>query len=515
VSPNGTSAQTPSGDEDDLVIEVPATPSTPDAQPNTEPGVKPADGSGAASRADLDAEVAALRAKIAALESAIAQQITNLEGRVQDTASLSARPEATRDAESYRAVLEPPPDASITTANPGIFLGGSADRKWGVRLFGYIQAQYQRSELSQDQLQQGGTPLNQDRILVRRGRLRVVGEWPWAGFQFELDGSNTRGPYFGVRRAEAVLVFRNEDAPQVPFARLTVGLTDIPFGFELLQGQDELFFMERSTGGLALFAGPPDLGARLTGGYGVFRYALAVMAGTPLDDRSGQTATDPTSDPDYIGRIGVESKPLDWLEVGGGVSFLYGTGFSPGTDTTKNHLVWRDYNENSTLDTGETTGVPGSGARPSETFDRWGMALDLELGFRTPLGWTRLFGEAMVASNLDRSLFVSDPIIASRDLRQVIGIAAIVAELTPYAFVGFRYDYYNPDSDFLDDRRGVRSVLDYSIHTFSPLIGASWPGLGRLSLQYNVVRDKLGRDNRGVPTDLANDSLTLRLQVGF
>ena len=42
---------------------------------------------------------------------------------------------------------------------------------WGVRLSGYVQAQYQWSALSQDQIQQGGGELNFNRFMVRRGRV--------------------------------------------------------------------------------------------------------------------------------------------------------------------------------------------------------------------------------------------------------------------------------------------------------------------------------------------------------
>ena len=33
--------------------------------------------------------------------------------------------------------------------------------------------------------------------------------------------------------------------------------------------------------------------------------------------------------------------------------------------------MWRDTNENSSVDTGEIVAVPGSAATPSQSFDRW------------------------------------------------------------------------------------------------------------------------------------------------
>src|SRR5258708_2573572 len=72
----------------------------------------------------------------------------------------------------------PPPPA---TARP---LGSEAFWPWvlppdGVTLGGYLQAQYESHEDSQDQLFQGGAPMNQDRFLIRRARASFVGEWPY------------------------------------------------------------------------------------------------------------------------------------------------------------------------------------------------------------------------------------------------------------------------------------------------------------------------------------------------
>ena len=39
------------------------------------------------------------------------------------------------------------------------------------------------------------------------------------------------------------------------------------------------------------------------------------------------------------------------------------------------------------------------------------------------------------------------------------------------------------------------------------------PERARLLLQYDIIRDNYGRDSVGVPMDLSNNTLTLRLQV--
>jgi hypothetical protein len=62
------------------------------------------------------------------------------------------------------------------------------------------------------------------------------------------------------------------------------------------------------------------------------------------------------------------------------------------------------------------------------------------------------------------------------------------------------------------------------VRTYSPMIGLMLPGFGtdtgfapasgraRLLFQYDVNRNEFGRDPRGVPTNLASDTWTLRLQ---
>ncbi|MCY0988140.1 porin [Nannocystis sp. ILAH1] len=398
---------------------------------------------------------------------------------------------------------------------------GAGVSQWGVRLSGYIQSQYQWSQLSEDQIQQGGATLNQNRFMVRRGRLRISGDWKWAAFDFELDGSTTRGPFVGVRQANASFVWRNPDAARPPYLMVTAGLTEAPFGHELRLGQREMMFMERSLGSLAFFPGPVDVGVRVRGGVAAFRYDLAIMNGTPLDDRAGaRNTTDPTRAPDYIGRFGFAARPGKHA-LSGGVSLLYGTGFHRGSEATKNKLEWSDLNENGAIDTGELVAVPGQAATPSVNFRRWAVGADFQVGLRSKAGWTQILAEGTIASNLDRDLIVADPVVVGADLRELHGYVAVIQELFGRAVVGARYDYYDPNTDLLDRRRGEFVPKAAAIHTISPIAGAllppGWiPGVrGRLVFQYDAVLDSLGRDSRGVPANLKNDQFIIRLQGEF
>ncbi|HVH43824.1 MAG TPA: hypothetical protein VM925_15835 [Labilithrix sp.] len=389
----------------------------------------------------------------------------------------------------------------------------------GVYASGYVQAQYENSQLSEDQLQQGGLPLNQDRFLVRRARLRLDRAWQWAHAAIEIDGNTTRGPTFGLRRAEASLLYRNASDPDAPpWVRLTAGLSEIPFGYELTDSSRSRVFMERSTGSLALFPGEPDVGIRVSGGAAFFRYSLAAINGEPIDDRPGRQARDPNSAKDIVGRLGVETTLRDdpekkaHLKLSGGVSFLTGKGFHPGTEATKNSVVWRDLNENGVLDAGELTAIPATAAVPSQNFDRWAIGADLGVSLDTKLGRSRLYGEVFVAQNADRGLFIADPIATGSDVRELGWYVAFLQEVTRWSIVGFRADRYDPNADFLDKRVGKLVPSDASITTLSPLVGATLPDHMRVVFQYDAILDKLARDASGVPTDLRNDQLTLRIQ---
>lgn len=480
---------------DDVEIEVEAAPAVDPAVPGAEPSAlaPPSAPPPAASQE----EVNALRAQLQALEQRLAESDAARQASAEQTAALHSEEARARDEQSQRSLRE-------------------RVAKLGVTISGYTQVQYSQSELSEDQLLQGGTPLNLDRFSVRRGRLRLKGRWKYVRSDFEIDASTTRGPTASVRRASVGAVLPNADETQPPLLVLTAGLTEIPLGVELQQGQDEILFLERTQGSLALFSGPVDAGLRLDAAYGPFRAQLAVMNGAPLDDRAGgPSALDATRAPDLIGRLGVDAQPIETLRIAGGVSFLSGKGFHAGADATKSVLQWDDSNADGTINAGELIAVAGRGALPSQTFEHWAIGADLAFELKTRLGWTRLYGELVLASNLDRALYVADPIARGHDLRELSWYAALVQDLTDYAFVGVRYDVYDPNSDLVDARRGESIPTDASIKTLSPIAGAHWLGYGRITFEYDYIRDKLARDRRGVPTDVANNQWTLRVQGEF
>lgn len=385
----------------------------------------------------------------------------------------------------------------------------------GVSVSGYAQLQYESHQDSEDQLRQGGTLLNQDRFLARRVRLEFSRRYSFTGYLVEIDGNTTNGPSFGLHRAEGSLFHQGIATKGQPaLVELTAGILKLPFGYETPESSRHRWFMERTLTSRALFPNEVDVGVRLHGGWRFLRYGVALTNGEPKGTKATSfQLQDPNHAKDITLRVGAEVRPHEKLQVAGGVSYLAGRGFSAGQDATKSRITWTDSNQNGQVDQGEIVGIPGTAAVEAQNFRRWAVGGDLQVRLRSFLGWTSVFGEAIAAVNLDRGLYIADPIGSSRDSREFGWHIGVSQEITQYSIVGFRLDAYDPDSDLLDNRGGQFLPANQTISTYSPLVGLALPDRARLVFQYDVVRDHLARDKTGVPTDLANNQWTLRLQV--
>jgi hypothetical protein len=452
----------PDGDED---LEVPASPAAP---PTTVPGPAPA-----TAPAEVDSK---------ATESPNA-----------------AEPSA--DAPSAAAAVEATPAKDAKDESQPV-TGDLEERAWGRRvpealtIGGFIQAQY----------------LNDNRFLVRRARIRFDRGWEYVAGTLELEASTANGVKVGVRRAEGSLLYRGSNPDnEIPLVMLSLGVTDLPFGYELPQGARARVFTERSLASTALFPTEMDAGAKLSGAIGFVRYGVAVSNGEPV--RDGELPKDPNSAKDVTGRAGVDLSVLPNVGLTGGASFAVGKGFHAGTPASKGGLIWVDRDEDGAVNPTEITGVPPVAETASENFDRWAFGLDLGTTLRTPIGLSHLYGEIYVASNYDRGFLASDPVVTGADVRQAGGYVALVQEVTEYGLLGFRYSVYDPNSDLIENRADEFYPKTQTIKTYSLLAGAQLKGQGRLTFQYDIVRDYLARDGAGVPADADNDQWTLRLQV--
>ena len=274
--------------------------------------------------------------------------------------------------------------------------------------------------------------INRDRFVLRRARFRLDHGWDYAALAIEVDTNTVRGLSVGLRRAHALVRYPARSGLAIPYVALTAGLQDQPFGYELPLGARKRLFAERSVASTALFPNEADVGASVSGGFGVLRYSVAILNGQPAEP---YLFSDPNASKDLIARIGVDTKPVDALRATAGVSFLRGRGFSAGSDATKGELRWVDDNQDTRVQDTELRPIGALAAEPSESFDRWAFGFDALLALRTQLGESQLYGELTLAENLDRGLFVADPVASSADARELGYYVAFTQGITPYALV--------------------------------------------------------------------------------
>jgi hypothetical protein len=402
-------------------------------------------------------------------------------------------------------------DAREKNAPPVVHVGTA-----GVSVYGYVQADLQFRQSSEDQLDPtSGQPINQDRFLIRRARLGAAIDKQNGEGRIEIDGNTVQGPALRLIDAEASakLPGKNEGAPPVVMG--TIGLFRIPFGQEVPQDDRRRLFMERSTAARALFPGEYDLGAKIAGGWQFVRYALAVQNGQPLGG-SGFAGLDPNHQKDILGRVGVEDEIRQRVDVAAGVSALRGTGFHSGKPATKGTVQWNNTDENSTLNPNtELTGIPASAATPSSNFTRFGFGADLFLSSKLfRLGRSSLSAEFYLANDLDRAVFPADPNgVIGRNFREMGYYVALSQEIGPFQ-LGVRYDYYNPDQDSNKNARGnpVPTDATYSTVAVAAACVAPW---GRFSVEFDRNQNHLGIDPSGMPSNLADSALLMRGEVGF
>ena len=435
-----------------------------------------------------------------------------------DVAALRAEVQALRaDLDEVRAAQAAAPSAPRATPASPRPLGYEAFWPWvtppeGLSVGGYLQSQYETHQDSQDQLSQSGTTLNKDRFSIRRARVSLTGEWEYAAIALQLDANTTNGPQVDLRKAEASLQYR-PDRKLPPILMATLGLFDAPFGYELDEAPHTRFFMERSVASQAFFPAEPDLGLRLAGALGFFRWTIAGQNGEPLGEASPFVLQDPNSAKDVFFRFGIDTHPLSDLHLAADVSSLRGTGFHAGTAATSATIQWKDLNEDGVIQPYELVPVPGAAATPSASFTRWAVGADLRLSYQSRLGVTKVYGEFTLASNLDRGLYIADPIVTGVDQGELGYYVGVVQDVTRWGVVGLRYDYYNPNFNAVDTRGGKLLPFSEAITTWSPMAGLVLRDRARLLVQYDVIHNAFARTAVGVPTSLADNVFTVRLQV--
>lgn len=358
-------------------------------------------------------------------------------------------------------------------------------------------------------------PLNQERFLIRRGRVRAEARRPARSGALsgaiELDGNTRDGPAARLLAAQVGYAY----PARAPRIAISAGLFKTPFGAEVPASERDKSFLEPPAFARGLFPGSYDAGVMAHGRHGLARWSIAVMNGAPVGDAQWR-GRDPLGGYDLVGRLGAAVEGPRRFRVEAGVSAITGAGLHPGTPPTKDGFQWVDENQNGIIDgVHELQVVPGSPGTPSQTYDRDALGADVQLRWcLRRLGAGAALAEAVIATNLDRGLRYADPIAATRDLRHLGFAVGVVQSLGPYVRAGARYDRYDVDRD-ASERAGVTVVGVDQVFSTLALVAEVRRGDARLIAAYDHERNPFGRDDAGAPTTRRADRVTLRAQVGF
>ena len=352
-----------------------------------------------------------------------------------------------------------------------------------------------------------GDPLNQERFLIRRGRIRAEGERGALFAAMEIDGNTIDGP--DARILAAQVGWRH---PQV---EVVAGLFRTPFGFEVNMAERDKWFLEPPAFARAFFPGNYDGGVMVRGAYGVGRFVLAATNGVPVADAQWR-GLDPADSIDLVGRVGAVVELPYRARVELGVSARPGRGVSPRAPPAQESFEWIDDNQNGLIDNvTELRVVPGTPGTPSQTFDRRGVGGDVQVHWcLCALGTGLAYAEVALGTNLDRGLIYADPIRAGRDARQLGFQVGVVQNVTEHAQVGVRYDRYAADRD-ASERLGLELVGAEPVFSALGVMASARIGDARLVVQYDHEKNPFGRDASGTPTTRDADRVMIRAQAGF
>lgn len=351
------------------------------------------------------------------------------------------------------------------------------------------------------------TPLNDERFVVRRARVGARLAYQVLSARIEIDASTQTG-------RPSVRVLSAELGASLPGAlsRLLVvraGLLKIPFGWAIAERVPQRLFMETPIYVRAMLPGEYDLGVVLSGKYDVFDYSLGLLNGNPLGE-SSVGGLDLTSSKDLAGRLGVALLRRSWVCASVGASVLFGEALSPGAAATKDAVSWRDLNKNAVVELNELEGRVGTPASPSRSFGRLAIGGDLGIGFELgERAGIDLTGELVWGHNLDRGLYLADPIAAGRDAREIGWWVSARLRVAGVGAAAVRFDRYEAEGR----AAGAGTRLDASVSAISAVV--EWQPMRYLALalayDHREVRERFaGESATSTPPD---DAMTVRASV--
>jgi hypothetical protein len=284
-----------------------------------------------------------------------------------------------------------------------------------------------------------GTTTNPNFFRMRRARLKA--EYmpsDYARMVFEIDpffgGGTSRETGTIARQVEAQGIAKWSSDVQTEFA---MGIFKVPLGYEIIQGDADRPFIERSWGEQNLFPAEFDTGVRATTTALDKKLTVnaAVINGVVMGEKTFTLLPDLNKGKDVMARVNYNFGPID-----AGLGAYYGQGQN----------------------------VDGTNLRFKQ-FPRWATNFEVAVHetFIKDLGQTRLFAELLFAQNMDRGTkygFALPAIPASinsdvTDLDERSLFIRLEQDMTEWITVAFRYDYYSPNTAEKDNQRDTYSFV--------------------------------------------------------
>jgi Phosphate-selective porin O and P len=314
-----------------------------------------------------------------------------------------------------------------------------------------------------------GLTTNGDYFRLRRARLKVeLMPNEYSRFVMEIDPTLTGGPDNATgtiaRNVEAQGIARWSDDVVTTFG---MGIFKIPYGWEVLQSDADRPFIERSWWEQNVTPGEFDTGAKAytTALHNRLTAQVAVINGETQGEKTFSLLPDLNKGKDLVGRINYNFGPFDL-----GASGYYGQGSEVSIAT----LAFKQY-------------------------PRYAGNAEAAIHHKLlPMGETRVLGEINAGQNMDRGVKYSfalpglptDIINGSVTNRNEFGwFARIEQDITRWATLAFRYDFYTPDTSIALNGRSTEAVVGVA-HFTKQL---------QLMLEYNHFTDNVHSTAPGTP----------------
>jgi hypothetical protein len=371
-----------------------------------------------------------------------------------------------------------------------------------IKVSGYVQAQYQNSELDGAAGFSGGnfsTGLN-NRFMIRRGRIKFVYDNDLTQYVMQFDvtekGFGTKDMYIALTE------------PWLRSFSVWGGIFNRPFGYEIEYSSSQRESPERSRLFQTLFPGERDLGAKLEfapkeGPFSFLNAKVGLFAGNGIN-----VETD--NNKDIIGRVGFTLPFYDEnISIDGGVSGYFGK---------------------VTLPAGKTLYTLNSAAAATADLttlnvDRSYVGFDLQLYYDLPLiGGFSLKGEYISGKQPGTSSSTTSFTAAPAGdiyLRNFSGYYLMyVQNIGDVNQLVVKYDVYDPNTDVSGNEIGAVSAAKLSAADLKySTLGLGWiyhwDANIKFVFYYDMVKNETSSKLTGYTDNLKANVFTFRIQYKF